>query len=151
MSGRLFLVAIVLVAAVATVSTPAAQQRAANPNLLRFCPGSGIPCVEITREAYDRGHDQLDMTGFLEARDLKDGKLVWRWDAIPRPREPGSDTWPNKEIMAHGGGATWVQGVYDPQLNLTYWGTGNPHPILHRSNLEEYDRSVFVTLTIRRR
>ena len=28
-------------------------------NLLRFCPGSGIPCVEITREAYDRGHDQF--------------------------------------------------------------------------------------------
>jgi len=36
-----------------------AQQRGANPNLLRFCPGSGIPCVEITREAYDRGHDQF--------------------------------------------------------------------------------------------
>ena len=59
---------------------------------------------------------------FLEARDLNDGKLVWRWDAIPKPGEPGSETWPNKEIMAHGGGATWVQGVYDPQLNLTYWG-----------------------------
>jgi len=36
-----------------------AQQRGANPNLLRFCPGSGIPCVEITREAYNRGHDQF--------------------------------------------------------------------------------------------
>ncbi len=28
-------------------------------SLLRFCPGLGIPCVEITREAYDRGHDQF--------------------------------------------------------------------------------------------
>lgn len=36
-----------------------AEQRAATPGLLRFCPGSGIPCVEITKEAYDRGHDQF--------------------------------------------------------------------------------------------
>ena len=74
--------------------------------------------------------------GFLEARDLNDGKLVWRWDAIPKPGEPGSETWPNKEVMAHGGGATWVQGVYDPQLNLTYWGTGNPHPV-HAGNVRK--------------
>ena len=60
----------------------------------------------------------------FEARDLNDGKLVWRWDAIPKPGEPGSETWPNAEIMARGGGMTWVEGVYDPALNLTYWGTG---------------------------
>jgi hypothetical protein len=53
MSGKLFLIAIVLVAVVAAASSLSAQQRGANPNLLRFCPGSGIPCVEITREAYD--------------------------------------------------------------------------------------------------
>ena len=70
MSQRQFLVAIVIVAAVAVAVASTlgvhlradgtvrryggqAQQREANPNLLRFCPGSGIPCVEITREAYD--------------------------------------------------------------------------------------------------
>jgi cytochrome c oxidase cbb3-type subunit III len=58
-SRRLFLVAIAVVAAGAAASSLRAQQRGANPNLLRFCPGSGIPCVEITREAYDRGHDQF--------------------------------------------------------------------------------------------
>jgi len=56
---RLFLVALVLAAAVAAASSLWAQQRGANPNLLRFCPGSGIPCVEITRDAYDRGHEQF--------------------------------------------------------------------------------------------
>ena len=40
-------------------STLLAQQRGTKPGLLRFCPGSGIPCVEITQEAYDRGHDQF--------------------------------------------------------------------------------------------
>jgi cytochrome c oxidase cbb3-type subunit 3 len=76
MSQRQFLVAIVIVAAVAVAVASTlgvhlradgtvrryggqAQQREANPNLLRFCPGSRIPCVEITRDAYDRGHDQF--------------------------------------------------------------------------------------------
>ena len=28
----------------------------------------------------------------------------------------------------HGGAAVWVTGSYDPELNLMYWGTGNPGP-----------------------
>ena len=30
----------------------------------------------------------------------------------------------------HGGGPAWMTGTYDPDLNLIYWGTGNPHPVL---------------------
>lgn len=59
MSLRLFVVVILVLAGGAGASSPRAQQRGANPNLLRFCPGSGIPCVEITRDAYERGHDQF--------------------------------------------------------------------------------------------
>src|SRR5256886_12432686 len=29
-----------------------------------------------------------------------------------------------------GGGMTWMTGTYDPELNLLYWGTGNPNPVL---------------------
>src|SRR5262245_19548750 len=36
-----------------------AQAQAGGNELLRFCPGLGIPCVEITRQAYDRGHEQF--------------------------------------------------------------------------------------------
>jgi cytochrome c oxidase cbb3-type subunit 3 len=57
MSRRLFFATIVLAAGV--VLSLRAQQDSANPNLLRFCPGLGIPCVEITRQAYDRGHEQF--------------------------------------------------------------------------------------------
>jgi alcohol dehydrogenase (cytochrome c) len=31
--------------------------------------------------------------------------------------------------MEHGGGMTWLPGTYDPELNLLYWGTGNPNPV----------------------
>ena len=32
--------------------------------------------------------------------------------------------------MEHGGGMTWMPGTYDPELNLIYWGTGNPNPVI---------------------
>ena len=44
-------------------------------------------------------------------------------------REPGAETWPNQGAMEHGGGMTWLPGTYDPELNLLYWGTGNPNPV----------------------
>lgn len=74
--------------------------------------------------------DSADVPHFLEAIDPEDGKVIWRWNSIPEPGEPGSGTWPNKEAMAHGGGPMWMPGTYDPELNLLYWGTGNPHPVL---------------------
>ena len=41
---------------------------------LRFCPGSGIPCVEITREAYERGHQQfIQSCGFCHGRNAAGG------------------------------------------------------------------------------
>jgi acido-empty-quinoprotein group A len=75
------------------------------------------------------GGDAMDVPGFLESRDLETGVLQWRWNTEPRPGEPGAETWPSKSAMEHGGGMTWLPGTYDPELNLLYWGTGNPNPV----------------------
>ncbi|MEO7141940.1 MAG: acido-empty-quinoprotein group A [Bryobacteraceae bacterium] len=75
------------------------------------------------------GGDAMDVPGYLEARDPETGDLQWRWNTEPRPGEPGAETWPNKGAMEHGGGMTWMPGTYDPELNLLYWGTGNPNPV----------------------
>ena len=74
--------------------------------------------------------DDLDRPGFLEAHDPETGALQWRWSVVPKPGEPGSETWPNAEAMAHGGGMTWISPTYDPDLNLLYVGTGNPQPVM---------------------
>jgi len=66
--------------------------------------------------------------GFIDAYDAKTGARVWRFNTIPAPGEPGGDTWPIPEVVPRGGGAAWVIGSYDPELNLLYWGTGNPNP-----------------------
>ncbi|HLY60675.1 MAG TPA: acido-empty-quinoprotein group A [Terriglobia bacterium] len=91
---------------------------------------SVAPLVIKDKLIVGMSNDQTDIAGFLDARSPEDGKLLWHWDALPKPGAPGSETWPNKEIMAHGGGTTWMPGTYDPELNLIYWGTGNPHPVL---------------------
>ena len=74
--------------------------------------------------------DDLDIPGYLESRDPETGDVQWRWNVEPKPGEPGSETWPNQDAMAHGGGMTWVPSTYDPQLDLLYLGTGNPQPVM---------------------
>jgi len=68
--------------------------------------------------------------GYISAYDAKTGKLAWRFYVIPAPGETGNDSWP-KEIWNLGGGSTWYGGSYDPELNLVYWGVGNPQPMLN--------------------
>jgi len=65
--------------------------------------------------------------GFLDAYDAKTGDRVWRLWTIPAPGEPGNETW-GGDAWKHGGASTWITGSYDPELNLLYWGTGNPGP-----------------------
>jgi alcohol dehydrogenase (cytochrome c) len=63
--------------------------------------------------------------GFVAAYDGMTGKEVWRFWTVPNPGEPGSETWQGKQTE-HRGGASWMTGTYDPQLDLIYWPTGNP-------------------------
>jgi alcohol dehydrogenase (cytochrome c) len=66
---------------------------------------------------------------WIASLDPKTGDLKWKTYAIPAPGEPGSETWKDKnEAWKTGGGAFYVTGSYDPQTNLTIWGSGNPVP-----------------------
>jgi alcohol dehydrogenase (cytochrome c) len=65
--------------------------------------------------------------GFIAAYDVVTGKEAWRVWTVPNPGEPGAETWVGAQTE-HRGGASWMIGTYDPQLDLIYWGTGNPAP-----------------------
>ena len=65
--------------------------------------------------------------GLIAAFDVKTGQEAWRFHTIPGPGEPGNDTW-SGESWKTGGAGVWNIGAYDPQTNLTFWGTGNPQP-----------------------
>jgi alcohol dehydrogenase (cytochrome c) len=63
--------------------------------------------------------------GFVAAYEVATGKEAWRFWTVPKPGEPGSETWQGA-LTEHRGGAAWMTGTYDPQLDLVYWPTGNP-------------------------
>ena len=73
---------------------------------------------------------EYGVRGFIDAYDASTGKRVWRFWTVPAPGEPGGDTW-GGDSWKNGGGSTWITGTYDPELNLVYWGTGNPGPDLN--------------------
>ena len=82
--------------------------------------------------------DVTDVPGFLESVDPDTGAIQWKWNTTPEPGQPGSETWPkDSDAIRHGGGMTWMTGTYDPDLNLVYWGTKNPTPILKNSTRPE--------------
>ena len=73
---------------------------------------------------------EAGIRGFLDAYDADTGAQIWRSWTIPDPAEPGNQTW-GGESWRTSGGATWVTGSFDPELNLLYWGIGNPAPDYH--------------------
>jgi alcohol dehydrogenase (cytochrome c) len=70
---------------------------------------------------------EFGIIGQILALDTETGTEVWKTSTIPQPGEEGYDTW-GKDSTKYGGAASWLTATYDPKLNLTYWGTGNPAP-----------------------
>jgi alcohol dehydrogenase (cytochrome c) len=69
----------------------------------------------------------MGIRGLVAAFDAKTGKEAWRFYTIPGPGEPGNETW-SGDSWKTGGAGVWNSGAYDPETNLTFWGTGNPAP-----------------------
>jgi alcohol dehydrogenase (cytochrome c) len=73
------------------------------------------------------GGGEFGIRGFVAAFDPKTGKELWRFNTVPGPGEPGSESWSGDDWKT-GGAPIWTMGSYDPALNLVYFGTGNPGP-----------------------
>jgi alcohol dehydrogenase (cytochrome c) len=72
---------------------------------------------------------EFGVRGHLDAFDVDSGEHQWRCYMVPKPGEPGSETWPaDGEAWARGGANCWLTSTFDPDTNLLYVGTGNPAP-----------------------
>lgn len=85
--------------------------------------------------------------GYVSAYDAETGEKVWRFFIVPG--EPGvpdgeasdsvmamaAETWTGEWWKMGGGGNAWDSIVYDPELSLVYFATGNgsPHHMKFRS------------------
>ena len=88
---------------------------------------TAAPLVVKDRVVTGIAGGEFGIRGFLDAYDARTGEREWRTYTIPGPDHPDNLTWAG-DSWRTGGSPTWITGSYDPELNLVYWGTGNPGP-----------------------
>ena len=86
---------------------------------------------------------------YISALDAATGRMLWRFNTVARPEEPGGDTWGKQPMMFRAGGETWITGSYDPELNLTYWGTAQAKPWVPASRgMSALDKALYTSSTL---
>src|SRR5881296_2183188 len=84
---------------------------------------------EIWKSKAAEWKDGFSLTRAPRTRRPETGKQLWRHYTIPARGEKGNETWPqDNNAWETGGGSAWITGSYDPELDLMYWGIGNPAP-----------------------
>jgi alcohol dehydrogenase (cytochrome c) len=75
---------------------------------------------------------EFQLRGHVTAYDSATGKQLWRFDTIPAPGQPGSETWTG-DSWKTGGGTVWTTPAIDAQLGMVYITTSNAAPDLNGS------------------
>lgn len=105
---------------------------------------TGAPLALNDRVVVGVAGGELGIRGFVAAFSAADGRALWKFYTVPGPGEPGHETWAN-DSWKTGGAPTWTAGAYDPELDLIFWGVGNPAPNFQgdvRSGDNLYSNSV---------
>ncbi len=98
---------------------------------------TGAPRVVKGKVIIGNGGGEFGVRGYLSAYDVGSGKLIWRFYTVPGdPAKPfessilekAAKTWTGQWWKSGGGGTVWDSIVYDPDLDLLYFGTGNGEP-----------------------
>jgi alcohol dehydrogenase (cytochrome c) len=86
---------------------------------------------------------------FISAYDAETGEQRWRFETIAREGRSGGDTWGGLPDLYRAGGETWITGSYDPELNLTYWGTAQAKPWMPASRgMRATDGALYTSSTV---
>jgi len=86
---------------------------------------------------------------FISAYDAQTGKQLWRFYTIAKEGEPGGDSWGSLTNLFRAGGESWITGSYDPELNLTYWGTAQAKPWMPVSRgMYTLDKALYTSSTV---
>jgi len=74
------------------------------------------------------GADMGGVNGRVVAADAESGEILWTFNIVPAPGEPGFETWDPPTAAQYGGGSAWTPGAYDPVTRTVVYGTGNAIP-----------------------
>jgi quinoprotein glucose dehydrogenase len=83
--------------------------------------------------------------GLVRAWDIRTGRLIWTFNTIPRPGEPGNDTWEKESWAINGNTGVWSQITVDEDLGLVYLPVEDPTSDLyggHRPGNNLYGDSI---------
>jgi alcohol dehydrogenase (cytochrome c) len=90
----------------------------------------------------------IEQKCFISAYDAATGKQLWRFQTIATEGEAGK-TWGALSTLFRAGGETWITGSYDPDLNLTYWGTAQAKPWMPVSRgLDALEKALYTSSTV---
>jgi quinoprotein glucose dehydrogenase len=64
--------------------------------------------------------------GLARAFDVRTGKVLWKFNTIPRPGEFGNDTWEENSWSFNGNTGVWTQITVDPDAGLVYLPVESP-------------------------
>lgn len=86
---------------------------------------------------------------YVTAHDVNTGERLWEFNPVAHAESPGGDTWGGLDNLYRKGGETWITGSYDPELNLTYWGTAQAKPWVPVSrHMSIHDAGLYTNSTI---
>jgi alcohol dehydrogenase (cytochrome c) len=86
---------------------------------------------------------------FISAYDAATGKQLWKFYTIATEGQLGGNSWGALSNMYRAGGETWITGSYDPETNLTYWGTAQAKPWMPISRgMDTLDKALFTSSTV---
>ena len=64
--------------------------------------------------------------GLARAFDVRTGKMIWRFNTIPKPGEFGAETWEENSWAFNGNTGVWTQITVDPEAGLVYLPVESP-------------------------
>jgi alcohol dehydrogenase (cytochrome c) len=76
---------------------------------------------------------EFAIRGWIAAFRIDNGERVWRFNIVPAPGEPGSETWKQEPEVPLGGGAVWTPLAIDPSAELLFVSAANPAPDFPKS------------------
>ncbi len=113
---------------------------------------TGAPRVVKGKVLIGNGGAEFGVRGYISAYDADSGKMVWRFYTVPGdPSQPyespvlekAAKTWTGQWRKFGGGGTVWDSIVYDPDLDLVYFGVGNGTPWDRRARSPQGGDNLF--------
>ena len=95
---------------------PADVSNSSGPIVVNGVVIAGSTCQDSAQGCYVTGHD------------AKTGEELWRNEMIPRPGQPGDETWAGSPFEKRWMTGVWGQLTYDPELDLVYYGSSGVGP-----------------------